>query len=203
MNETTNFQFLLLQFQLLRCQGTSMGAATSILCASETQDNPGSIPIDVMVCDSSFSDMLTYIGGSGQMGFKVPKFVISLLLTSIDEGLHQLVGAGIDELSPISHVSKLKMPALFLHGMDDDFIPLDHTESLCDRYGQAAVDKKGRPPTKSLLFVEGTHGSKRPSSCVSTACEFLVKNIKSRALQGEVLNVEWEYISSITPPWLQ
>jgi dipeptidyl aminopeptidase/acylaminoacyl peptidase len=46
----------------------------------------------------------------------------------------------IKDLRPVVTVLRLTFPALFVHGIDDELIPINHTERLFEAYGRAVKD---------------------------------------------------------------
>ena len=62
------------------------------------------------------------------------------------------------ELKPEEHCAKwTNCPALFVHGIDDDFITMDHTERNFAAYGDA---------NKQQALCEGDHNSERPADVI-------------------------------------
>ena len=37
-------------------------------------------------------------------------------------------GMNLEQLKPVEHAKTCTTPALFVHGIDDELIPMDHTE---------------------------------------------------------------------------
>ena len=81
------------------------------------------------------------------------------------------------------------MPALFIHGEDDDFIKQHHSHNICEVY-------KG---PKNLLVVEGDHNDPRPPKCLLACQSFLKQHVN--ALE------EWDLLQGrsienpMYPPW--
>jgi len=55
----------------------------------------------------------------------------------------------LDQLKPVAFAPKCKVPALFLHAVDDDFVSMTHTEENFEAYGGE----------KEALYFEGDHNS--------------------------------------------
>lgn len=41
----------------------------------------------------------------------------------------------INDLKPVELAPKCKVPAVFIHGIDDTFVTMDHTETNYNAYG--------------------------------------------------------------------
>ena len=46
----------------------------------------------------------------------------------------------INELKPIEFVKKCKTPAVFVHGIEDDFVTMSHTEENLEAYAGETKD---------------------------------------------------------------
>ena len=73
----------------------------------------------------------------------------------------------MEQLKPVEYAPKCMTPALFVHGVDDELIPMDHTER-----NQAAW---GGP--KDVAFCEGDHNSQRPQETMEQTLEFLTTHL--------------------------
>ena len=58
----------------------------------------------------------------------------------------------LEQLKPVEYAPKCTTPALFVHGVDDELIPMDHTERNQEAWGGP----------KDVSFCEGDHNSQRP-----------------------------------------
>jgi dipeptidyl aminopeptidase/acylaminoacyl peptidase len=74
----------------------------------------------------------------------------------------------LDELKPVNFAPKVKVPALFIHGVDDDFIPMSHTEAVFEKYGST---------DKDVIYCEGDHNSERPKETIDGAVKFFQKHL--------------------------
>ena len=72
-------------------------------------------------------------------------------------------GFDIYDLKPIANVDKAFIPALFVHGKQDDFILPSHSEELHKKYAGEA----------NIMLVEGDHNSRRPRYARDSAAIFL------------------------------
>jgi dipeptidyl aminopeptidase/acylaminoacyl peptidase len=46
----------------------------------------------------------------------------------------------LDDLKPVKYAPKCKVPAIFVHGVDDDFVKMAHTEENFEAYGGEIKD---------------------------------------------------------------
>ena len=73
----------------------------------------------------------------------------------------------LEDLKPEANAPKLHFPALFIHGVDDELIPMDHTERIFAVYGGAV---------KEVNYCEGDHNSVRPEETANQIFTFLQTN---------------------------
>ena len=76
----------------------------------------------------------------------------------------------LNNLKPVEFAPKQTIPALFVHGIDDELIPMDHTEKNQEAYAGP----------KDVSFCEGDHNSQRPKETMEQTLNFLVGNLKSQ-----------------------
>ncbi|KAL3811571.1 hypothetical protein ACHAXA_006856 [Cyclostephanos tholiformis] len=141
--------------------GRSMGAATAIMYGSRDAT------VSCMILDSAFTDLTRLaeemVEKVKEQGINVPNFVVSMTLRMIKSSIKSQAGFSIKHISPISHVSRCLIPAMFVAGEHDSFINKQHSECLHNRY---AGDK-------NLVIVDGDHNSPRPRYLLQSACLFL------------------------------
>ena len=70
----------------------------------------------------------------------------------------------IKSLKPVNKVPNIMYPALFVHAIDDNLIPMDHSERLFAAYGGAVKD---------VNYCEGDHNSIRPEETTNHIFTFL------------------------------
>ncbi|KAL7542491.1 hypothetical protein ACHAXR_012012 [Thalassiosira sp. AJA248-18] len=141
--------------------GRSMGAATAIMYGSRDPT------ISCMILDSSFTELTRLaeemVEKGKEQGVNVPNFVVSVALRMIKSSVKSQAGFSIRHISPISHVNRCFIPAMFVAGEHDDFINKRHSELLHTKY---AGDK-------NIVVVDGDHNSPRPRFLLQSACLFL------------------------------
>ena len=125
--------------------GRSMGAATAIMYGSRDPT------ISCMILDSPFTDLTRLaeemVEKVKEHGLNVPNFVVSVALRMIKRSVKSQAGFSIRHISPISHVHRCFIPAMFVAGEHDDFIDKQHSKCLHEKY---AGDR-------NLVIVDGDH----------------------------------------------
>jgi pimeloyl-ACP methyl ester carboxylesterase len=146
--------------------GRSMGAATALM----TDESKSPLPIGALVLDSAFSDISVLIKEmAGGMG--IPPELAQMLLPMLSAQITQKTG-GMDltKIAPITHCPSWKeAPALFLHGIDDNMINMEHSQRNFDAYACA---------NKETVFVNGDHNSARPDDTNKQVFAFFGKSLK-------------------------
>lgn len=99
--------------------GISMGAATTALVTSESDDIVGAI------CDSPFSNLKEYLSKNLSAWTHLPKFPFQNI---IFKSMESTSGLTLDKVVPADSVKNTKVPILLIHGKGDHLIP--YTESL-------------------------------------------------------------------------
>lgn len=84
----------------------------------------------------------------------VPSFLLSIALSAVSSSVKSRAHFDLDDLSPIDHVAKTYIPALFATGTEDDFIEPQHCYDLHKKY---AGDK-------DIITFEGGHNDERPEN---------------------------------------
>lgn len=113
--------------------GFSMGAASSILAASE------STSVDAVIADSSFSDLNEYINAYMPLWSKLPAIPFN---KTIQLSVKLMSGLDPADASPREAVSKIApRPVFFIHSSDDKKVPVENSKELFDAYFRAAGSK--------------------------------------------------------------
>jgi len=141
--------------------GRSMGAVTALLHGDRDPS------IAAMILDSPFADLTQLaeelVDKGRQQGLFLPGFVVSIAIRMIRSSVQKQAGFSISRLSPIKHVDKCFIPALFVCGEGDDFIAPHHSKQLYEKY---AGDK-------NMVTVDGEHNTIRPPFFLDSASIFL------------------------------
>lgn len=163
---------------LIALWGRSMGAVTALLYASKDCSVAG------IVCDSPFSrlpDLMVELATSltfNVAGYTMPAIPSTLAKTAVNvvrSSVKKKYIFDIDDVDAISAASNCYQPALFGHGIDDNFIEAHHSEVIADNYiGDCHV-----------LKFKATHNSARPNSWYRNAATFM-----GRILNGGLKDTE-------------
>ena len=125
--------------------GRSMGAATTLMFA---HSDPR---ISCICLDSPFSDFGKLAKELCKKQVSLPNFLVDGALSIIGSTIKNKNSVDINKLAPLVYAPQSKIPAFFIHAMNDELIPLDHSLSIFEVYGGE----------KSLNICEGTHNSAR------------------------------------------
>ena len=144
--------------------GQSMGAVTALLYANRDPSVAG------IVLDSPFSSlnqlMLELVDGFvAGSAVPVPLFAKKAALGWMRSSVKSRAGFDVDDLDVIDTVDGSFCPALFAHGVEDDFIRPAHSEALFEKY---AGDKE-------YLAFDGDHNSPRPAAFFDKALVFFMR----------------------------
>lgn len=102
--------------------GVSMGGATALLTAAKKAKN-----INAIVSDCSFSSIKDIITLRLKEDFNLPKFPFIYL---IDLMVKHRCNYSIRDGNVKEEVKKIKCPVLYIHGQNDDFIPVENVYAL-------------------------------------------------------------------------
>jgi len=145
--------------------GRSMGAVTALLYAEKDPTIAG------LVLDSPFANLRLLIDEIAKKHTKIPKFIVNGAMTLVRKTILAKAKFDINKLIPIEHVGMTVIPALFVAGIEDNFIEPHHTRDIFEKY-------RGK---KNLMLVEGNHNSARPAHLwnqlllFSKLCYLLIK----------------------------
>ena len=142
--------------------GRSMGAVTALLFAS--MDNR----IKALVVDSPFCDFRRLAKETCLKQIKVPGFLVEGAISIIGKSVFNRNGMKINEIKAIEEVKNCKVPVIFIHALDDDLVPFNHSEELIKNY--AGKDKV-------LKTVHGGHNGKRPTTLMEFVGNFFNRHL--------------------------
>ena len=140
--------------------GRSMGAATTLLYA------PTDRRIQCIAVDSPFSDFRKLAKEICKSNSKIPSLLIEGAISIIGSTVKNKNGMDINDIKPINSVKKSKIPAFFVHAIDDTFVKYEHSENLISNY---AGD------IKKLKGVTGGHNGTRPKNILDEIGEFFAE----------------------------
>lgn len=141
--------------------GRSMGAATALFF------NNSDPRCSASVYDSSFSEFTLLSKELCKKHVKIPDFLINAALSIIKGTIKTKADFDIYKLNPIKCCQNIKSPGFFIHAMNDELIPLDHTLSLFEKYSGE----------KSLNICEGSHNTTRQRHILEKVGDFFKKNL--------------------------
>ena len=93
-----------------------MGSVTALLHGDRDPSIAG------MILDSPFSNLRTLVNELARTHTKIPGFLVSSTMALIRKSIQSKAHFDINNLTPIDHVKKSFIPALFAAGNQDDFI---------------------------------------------------------------------------------
>ena len=137
--------------------GHSMGAATAIMYAAEDER------IKCLCADSSFCDFNVLAKELVDKNIKIPNFIYSVAISFVRKTIIKKNGLDIYKLKPINEVKKIKVPIMFVHGVKDVLIDMQHSVKLFEECNSSP---------KIVNFFEGGHNSKRDRLIVQKILDF-------------------------------
>lgn len=146
-------------------QGQSMGAACALMMTGEELPEQ----VKAVVSDCAYSDVYSIFQKQIKEWFNLPAFPV---IDGANLVLQLRGGYNIKQASALEAVKESRLPILFIHGVEDAFIPVKMTEEL---YEAANCEKE-------LLLVEGAgHAQsqdKDPDTFYGTIFSFLTNYIE-------------------------
>ena len=115
--------------------GVSMGAATVMLAAA-SPDMPKNVT--AVIEDCGYTNAYDLFGEQLEKNFNLPRFPIMNCVDAVSE---MRTGAKISDASPLTAVAQSDVPMMFIHGTDDDLVPVSMMEEL---YQHSAAKLKER-----------------------------------------------------------
>lgn len=143
--------------------GRSMGAATSLLY------NHSDDRVSACCYDSPFSEFTKLAKELCKRQVKLPGFIIDTALAIIRNTIKSKNDLDIYKLQPIIYAQKTSTPGFFVHAMNDELIPLEHSLNIFEVYGG----------DKSLNVCEGTHNSIRQRHILDKIGRFFIKYLQT------------------------
>ncbi|CAN0856210.1 Uncharacterized protein YqkD [Linum grandiflorum] len=132
---------------LIGLWGRSMGAVTSLMYGAQDPSIAG------MVLDSPFSDLVDLMMELvDTYKFRLPKFTVKFAIQYMRKAIQKKAKFDITELNTIKVAQSCFVPALFGHGIEDDFIQPHHSDRIYEAY----------MGDKNIIKFEGDHNSPRP-----------------------------------------
>ena len=126
--------------------GRSMGAATSLMYASKDKR------IKAICVDSPFADFKRLAKEMCLNVVKLPNLLIDGALSIISKTCKNKNNTDIYKIKPIDCVKECYVPVMFIHALNDEMVPIQHSLDLFEVY----------PGEKIIKTCDGGHNSNRP-----------------------------------------
>jgi pimeloyl-ACP methyl ester carboxylesterase len=163
--------------------GRSMGAACSILYASNDPD------IGFLILDSPFTS-LREVSEQLISSYKIfPKKLFDAIFSGVRQSIVDYANFDLLEVSPVQHIDKCHMPAIFLHATKDQLVSVSQSRELYEKY----------PGDKYLLELGGGHNSTRPAAVLERVVEILTDIINAPNGCPEVVEEGMKTIRAVPP----
>ncbi|KAG7363092.1 alpha/beta fold family hydrolase [Nitzschia inconspicua] len=150
-----------------------------------------------LICDSPFASLPLLceelVEKARSQGLVVPGVIVGVAIAIIARSVRNRAFFNIHEISPIDHAPTLPIPALFICGADDDFIPPHHSERLIEAY------KKG--VRTNLFMVPGGHNDPRPELVFEAVHQFLRNELSLTEDMALTVPSTMEKSYFRHPPW--
>lgn len=140
--------------------GSSMGGATVLMTSGE--DLPSNVK--AIVEDSGYTSVWDIFASEAKVRFNLPSFPILNMFQLV---ANVRADYDIKEASSVEQVKNAKVPILFIHGDQDDFVPL----YMCDEVYEACNSKKEKLIIKDAGHTESRY--KEPETYYNKIFEFL------------------------------
>lgn len=125
--------------------GRSMGAATVLMYSS------GDNRIKAICVDSPFCDFKVLAKELCKKYANIPGFVTETALVFIKKSVKKKNEFDLDDIKPIKYVRNIRIPGLFIHALNDEMVPMNHSIKLYHNYSGEKI----------LSICDGGHNSAR------------------------------------------
>jgi dipeptidyl aminopeptidase/acylaminoacyl peptidase len=126
--------------------GRSMGAATTLMYAANDKR------IKCICVDSPFADFKRLAKEMCLNIIKLPNFLLNGALAVLAKTCKNKNNFDIYKLKPIDFVKNSVSPALFIHALNDEIVPIQHSLDLVEAYNGEKI----------FQICEGGHNTNRP-----------------------------------------
>ena len=129
-----------------------MGGSTALRFDHTTSP----IPVAGMIVDSAFcrfKEVAQELVSKIMPGMP-PEAIMGMMWPQVCMQVSQVTGGlDLNSLNPVLSAPQRTIPGLFLHAIDDNLIPINHTERNFEAYGGSVKD---------VCYFEGDHNTERP-----------------------------------------
>ena len=145
-------QFLLRErgVKRLALWGRSMGSSAAILYSSLFQEKS----VACLVFDSPFCSLKLLSEDIARRNSKAPKCIMRLIWMFLRRKILKKNQFNINDITPISHIQNIKVPAFFISAKSDRIIDPAQMNRIYSEY----------PNKKIIEYVDGDHNSSRPEA---------------------------------------
>jgi len=168
--------------------GRSMGAVTALLHV-DRDPSLGAVCLDSPF--ASLRQLAEELAQSDRMAFPVPSWLVTAALAVIRMRVKALADFDIEDVVPLEHARRSRVPAIFLHARQDLFIPPSHSRQLYDAY---ASDKE-------LITVDGDHNSERSDQAINHAVGFFKRAFRLGEMDLSAPSRLLDDSSRMPPDW--
>ena len=141
--------------------GRSMGAATALMYLYK--DNR----IKAAVVDSPFGDFKVLAKQLCKKFKHIPDILFNITMYFVKGTIKEKCGFDIENLKPIEHAKLCNAPIFFIHAMNDELIPLEHSVKLYEEYGGKKI----------LNVCAGGHHTKRDKDLLEKVGNFFSQHL--------------------------
>ena len=100
-----------------------------------------------------------------------PEAIMQMMWPQICQQVGQATGGlDLNTLNPVESATSRTIPGLFLHAIDDNLIPMSHTERNFEAYGGQIKD---------VSYFEGDHNTERPQDTMQNVLTFFTTHLIS------------------------
>ncbi len=100
--------------------GLSMGAATAMMLSGD--EIPDSLKVEGFIDDCGYSSTWAQLASQLKAQYNLPEFPVLHIASLFNKIWH---GWWFTDGDAVAQVAKCKKPMLFIHGMEDDFVPFE------------------------------------------------------------------------------
>lgn len=139
--------------------GRSMGSSAAILYSSIIKE----ARISCLVFDSPFCSLKLLSEDIARRNSKAPKCIMRLIWIFLKRKILKKNQFNINDISPISHIQNIQIPAFFISAKSDRIIDPAQMNRIYNEF----------PNKKIIEYVEGDHNSPRPEASLMKCVMFI------------------------------
>ena len=158
--------------------GRSMGSSAAILYSSIFKEES----INCLVFDSPFCSLRQLSEDIAKKNSKAPKCIMRLIWIYLKRKILKKNQFNINDISPITYINNLKVPAFFISAKSDKIIDPVQMNKIYQEY----------PGSKIIEYVDGDHNSPRPENSLMKCVMFINTVFLKNSFQESdlIINIE-------------